>query len=145
MYVCMYAFIHPTLKLVSFLCMHCGFVCFLRAFWIWATDTVVFITDLTEVNVGMAANLNLKLQEWKLLPMGYSSPAIWPLVLWEQLVLLSSLGVTLYLQQVDCAALRDLFRTSFGPGVRAELQAGPTKIIRWGRWRFAHDRQEGSQ
>ena len=64
--------------------------------------------------------------------MGYSSPAIWPLVLWEQLVLLSSLGVTLYLQQVDCAALRDLFRTSFGPGVRAGLQAGSTKIIRWG-------------
>lgn len=39
--------------------------------------------------------------------MGYSSPASWPFVLWGQLVLLSSLGVTLYLQQVDCAALRD--------------------------------------
>ena len=56
--------------------------------------------------------------------MGYSSPSIWPLFLLGQFVTLSGFGVTLYLQQVDRAALRDL-------QFRLELQASKVRELDW--------------
>ena len=56
--------------------------------------------------------------------MGYSSPAYWPILVLGQLVTLSGFGVTLYLQQSDRAALREL-------QFRLEIQAGQVRELSW--------------